>query len=281
MTRHPDQTRRDVAAGWVLAGLCLALSGLATWRGGVPAWERGAEAIAHDESVFDWLPDDTFAVVVVFLLGVAGALWILGVAVARRGSRTATTLETAGRTLAVTTVGAFIAFVLLMSFVAPHLVLGHGRAPHTTKDARLSALLVLALFLGLDDEAAQVYNWVSVYEKSYWNTLTSNAVDANAALVASPDVLATFQRIVDNNIKIGAKIGGTLHVVISDVVVDPATAQATATVCEDYSNATFADATRTYTPQEARFDPPKLGKLTLGQAPGRWIVGADEQVGSC
>ena len=131
----------------------------------------------------------------------------------------------------------------------------------------------------LEGDAAEAYNWISVYEKAYWRTLTTNVVDAGMDLFTSPEALADVQKAADTNASIQAQIRGNLHVVISDVATDGNSA--TGTACEDYSNATFADATRTYTPEEAGFAPPELQKFTLVGAEGRWIVQSVEKVGTC
>jgi hypothetical protein len=62
-------------------------------------------------------------------------------------------------------------------------------------------------------------------------------------------------------------------------VVDGDTA--TGTVCDDYRDATFADATKTYTPAEAGLAEPRYETVTLTRAGDRWIVAKSEVSGSC
>ena len=131
----------------------------------------------------------------------------------------------------------------------------------------------------LEGDAAQAYNWISVYEKAYWNTLKTNAVDPSMSLYTSAEALAAMQQLADTNANIKAQIAGSFKVTVSDVVVDGHTA--TATVCEDYTAVTFADATRSYTPAEAGFDPPVRDAITLLDAGDHWIVQTDTKSGTC
>ncbi len=118
---------------------------------------------------------------------------------------------------------------------------------------------------------AEVYHWAAEYETEYWRTLTTNTVSPKFSTIASPEVQALMQQVVDKNVGIQAKIGGVFHVEMREITVDGETARAVA--CADYRDATFADATRSYTPDEAGFGGTTREELTLARvADQTWVV---------
>ena len=130
-------------------------------------------------------------------------------------------------------------------------------------------------------DAADVYNWIATFEKEYWRTFTTNLLSPGMDVIASVEVKANEQSTLDGNVKNGNHIGGVLHVRVGDISVDGDTARGTA--CEDYASATFADAVKTYTPQEASFGQPRLMEMTLARVPAenRWKVVTLKENGTC
>ncbi|NKY39469.1 hypothetical protein [Cellulomonas septica] len=133
----------------------------------------------------------------------------------------------------------------------------------------------------LTGDEADVHNWLATYEKEYWRTLRTNTVSPAFALIASPELQGAMQKVVDKNVAIQASIGGVLETRVGNVAVTGD--QATGEICEDFSKATFADATRTYTPAEAGFGEKKHKAYTLTRVPGedRWLVATNEVSGTC
>lgn len=133
----------------------------------------------------------------------------------------------------------------------------------------------------LEGDAADVYNWIATYNKEYWRTLTTNTVSPAFGVLASAEVQARMQQIADKNTSIQGTIGGVLHSSISNVVVDGDSASGM--VCDDFREATFADPTRSYTPEEAGFGDRASVKVTLARvsAEDRWTIATTTVEGTC
>lgn len=127
---------------------------------------------------------------------------------------------------------------------------------------------------------ADVYDTVALFEKAYWSTMTTNEVHPSFDVLASPDLRAGMEEMASGNAANSVSIGGTYRVRISDVTV-PDGATATATVCSDYRDATFADADGPDTPEQAGMDVPKLYTYSLRELGGHWEVATAERAGTC
>jgi hypothetical protein len=132
----------------------------------------------------------------------------------------------------------------------------------------------------LTGDEGDVYNVAATYQVEYWRTMTTNTVSPAFGAIGSGDVLAVMNRIATNNTADAVDIGGTFRTRVDDVTVDGDTA--TAATCDDYREATFADADGPDTPETAGFAEPRLKKLQLQRVDGsRWIIGTSEVTGSC
>jgi hypothetical protein len=127
---------------------------------------------------------------------------------------------------------------------------------------------------------ADVYDTVALFEKAYWSTMTTNEVNPTFDILASPEYKAGMERVVAKNVAINADIGGTYRVRISQVTVT-GEGEASATVCSDYREVTFADADGPDTPEEAGFGVPQRNTYTLRELGGAWQVASGEMTGSC
>lgn len=132
----------------------------------------------------------------------------------------------------------------------------------------------------LTGDEADVYNLVATYQLEYWRTMTTNTVSPAFGVIGSADVQAVMNRIATNNAADSVDIGGTFRTRVSDVAVEGDSA--TATTCDDYREATFADADGPDTPETAGFAEPRLKSLQIQRLEGnRWLVGTSEVTGSC
>jgi hypothetical protein len=158
--------------------------------------------------------------------------------------------------------------------------------PTPTSDVNDESDTALGIVFGeppaLEGDAAQVYNWVSVFEKEYWRTATTNEVSPAFDLIGSPEVKVQMQNMAANNAKSNLVTGGTFHVVISDVVVDAAAGTATATACNDLSQATFTDPNGSYTAAEVGVPAPIHRDFTLQRVTGdQWKIMTSNENGTC
>jgi len=130
-------------------------------------------------------------------------------------------------------------------------------------------------------DAADVYNWMATFEKEAWRTMTTNTLSPAMDVIASAEVKAQEQSAVDIDVKNGSHIGGVIHVRVGGISIDGDTARGT--TCRDYANATFADATKSYTPEETSFGQPILVEMTLVRvrAENWWKVMTLKEVGTC
>ena len=141
--------------------------------------------------------------------------------------------------------------------------------------------IVFAPAPDLQGDEADVYNLVAAFEHEVWSTVKTAKLSPGFAVIASAEVQAQEQKAVDWGVQNGTVIGGVLHVQIGGVAVNGGTANGTA--CEDYAEATFADATRTYSPAEANYGQPILVEMTLARdsASGLWKVMTEKENGTC
>jgi hypothetical protein len=130
-------------------------------------------------------------------------------------------------------------------------------------------------------DAADVYNRMASFEKEAWRTTTTNQLSPGLDLVASAEVKADFQSTSDANVKNGNHYGGVIHVRVDGISVNGDTARGTA--CRDYAKATFSDAAKSYTPEEAGFGKPLLIEVTLAHVNGEnvWKVMTAKENGTC
>ncbi|MBD8057889.1 hypothetical protein IC607_02785 [Cellulomonas sp. JH27-2] len=142
--------------------------------------------------------------------------------------------------------------------------------------------IVFADVPGLTGAAADAYNSLARYETEYWRTLTTNKVSPGVSELYGTDAATSLKKIAAANAKNKADIGGTVHVTISDVAIAKNGRSATATVCDNFDQATFKDPSGTYTPKEAGFGP-RRQKVTVtpGPANGFWRIYKIETEGSC
>ncbi|MBO0919705.1 hypothetical protein J1G42_02555 [Cellulomonas sp. zg-ZUI222] len=131
----------------------------------------------------------------------------------------------------------------------------------------------------LTGDEADVWNTVATYQVEYWRTMTTNTVSPAFAVIASADVQAVMERIATNNTADAVDIGGTFRTRVSDVTVTGDTA--TAAVCDDYRDATFADADGPDTPETAGFGYPRRETVQLQRLGDRWVIGTTAGEGSC
>jgi hypothetical protein len=158
--------------------------------------------------------------------------------------------------------------------------------PTPTSDVNDESDTALGIVFGdappLEGDAAQVYNWVSVFEKEYWRTLTTNQVSPAFDLIGSPEVQTQMENVANKNAASNLDIGGTFHVVISDVVVDPAAGTATASACTDLTQATFSDPNGSYTAAQVGVPEPIRNELRLQQVLGdQWRIATSNETGTC
>jgi hypothetical protein len=141
--------------------------------------------------------------------------------------------------------------------------------------------IVFAPAPDLQGDEADVYNLIAAFEHESWSTMKANKVSPGFAVIASAEVQAQVQSAVDTTVQHGAVFGGVRHELIGSIVVNGDTASGS--VCRDYAEATFADATRTYTPAEAGFGQPFLIEMTLARdrASGLWKVMTMKENGTC
>jgi len=158
--------------------------------------------------------------------------------------------------------------------------------PTPTSDVNDESDTALGIVFGdapaLEGDAAQVYNWVSVFEKEYWRTMTTNEVSPAFDLIGSPEVKIQMESMAGNNAKSKLDVGGTFQVTISDVAVDPAAGSATASACTDFSKATFTDPNGSYTPAQVGVPKPTHHDLTLRRVTGdQWRIMTSNENGTC
>lgn len=127
---------------------------------------------------------------------------------------------------------------------------------------------------------ADVYDTVALYEKAYWTTMTTNEVNPMFDILAAPELKDVMARVATNNGNAGAKIGGSYRVRISSVAIT-GDGTATAVACSDFQDVSFADAERSYTPQEAGFGERQRSTYVLRLGAPNWQVVSNEQEGSC
>jgi hypothetical protein len=120
-----------------------------------------------------------------------------------------------------------------------------------------------------------------VFEKEYWRTATTNQVSPALDLIGTPEVKVQMERMAANNAKSNLAVAGTFHVVISDVAVDPGAGTATASVCNDLSQATFTDPNGSYTAAQVGVPTPIHNDLTLRRLPDRWQITTSNENGTC
>lgn len=133
----------------------------------------------------------------------------------------------------------------------------------------------------LAGDEAEVYHWAAIYETEYWRTLTTNTVSPKFSTIASPEVQAQMQQIVDTNSRIeGGQVGGVFRVQLREILVDGDSASAAA--CLNYGDATFTDVNGSHTPEAAGFSGVIREKLTLARVADRtWIVLTSTADGKC
>jgi len=129
---------------------------------------------------------------------------------------------------------------------------------------------------------ADVYNSLARYETEYWRTLTTNAVSGGTSEVFGPDAATSLKKIAAQNTKNKSDIGGTFRSTITDIKVAANGGHATATVCDNFDDATFKDPDGTYTPHEVGFDPTRKEVTVVpGVVDGTWRIYQIKTVGKC
>jgi len=133
----------------------------------------------------------------------------------------------------------------------------------------------------LHGDAADAYDIIALFEHESWSTMTTHQISSMFSTIASTEVQAQIQTAEDWSAEHGAVYGGVLHVRVDNIVVNGDTASGS--VCENYADATFADTTRTYTPEEAGFGQPWLMNMTLTRVSpeGLWRVMTIKENGTC
>ena len=132
----------------------------------------------------------------------------------------------------------------------------------------------------LTGDEAEVYNWVAIHQNAFWDTLRTNTVNPAFATISSSEIQDTMARIASNNAAEDARIAGEFHTTISDIVVDGETA--TAHVCDDFRQATFANNTGELTVAEAGQDVPQRGRVELLRlSEGKWYINRVVSAGTC
>jgi hypothetical protein len=141
--------------------------------------------------------------------------------------------------------------------------------------------IVFAPAPDLQGDEADVYNLIAAFEHESWSAMKTNKLSPGFAVIASAEVQAQEQAAADWGVQNGVVIGGVRHERIESIVVNGGTA--TGSACRDYAEATFADATRTYTPAEANYGQPFLIEMTLARdsASGLWKVMTLKENGTC
>ena len=134
---------------------------------------------------------------------------------------------------------------------------------------------------GLTGAEAEVYNWVAAYETEFWRSLTTNTVSTGVSLMASPELEAGFESMVQANVAAGTHYTGTIRFTIDSIVVTDGTA--TASVCQDFSQVSSVHDDRTFTAEEAGIAQPQSRAMTLVGIPAesRWIVQTEAAGGPC
>jgi hypothetical protein len=141
--------------------------------------------------------------------------------------------------------------------------------------------IVFAPAPDLQGDEADVYNLIAAIEHEAWSMMVTGKVSPAFDALTSAEVQAQAQASVAGIAQHGYVYGGVLHVQIGSIVVNGATA--TGSACRDYAKATFADATRTYSPDEAGVGEPSLMEMTLARdsASGLWKVMTIKENGTC
>ena len=85
--------------------------------------------------------------------------------------------------------------------------------------------------------AASAHDAAAIFEAENWRSTTTGSVSPALAPFVSPELLRKVEYSVQRNAEDGWSFDGTMHITISDVVVDAATA--TVSVCSDYENVLF------------------------------------------
>lgn len=127
---------------------------------------------------------------------------------------------------------------------------------------------------------ADVYDGVALYMKAYWTTMTTNEASPMFELLASPELQEAMRAMAARNAGNALDIGGTYRVRITDVTVT-GEGEATAAVCSDYRETTFADPDGQYTPAEVDMGEPAGTAFTLSHLGGAWRVQTSEGTGPC
>jgi len=142
--------------------------------------------------------------------------------------------------------------------------------------------IVFAKVPDLTGDAADAYNSVARYETEYWRTLISNTVSPGVSELYGNDAASSLKKIAAANAKNKSDIGGTVRVTITDVDVAKNGGSATATVCNNFDQATFEDPGGTYTPKEAGFGARRQTvTITPGVIDGYWRIYKIKTEGSC
>lgn len=154
--------------------------------------------------------------------------------------------------------------------------------PTPTATAEPTGPEIVVAEAALEGDAKDVHGWVETFTTEAWNTLTTNEVSPAFSIGPLAAGKAAMEALVAQNTAAGATVGGTLHAAISDVAVSGN--DATAVVCEDYTDVTYTDATGPKTPADMGHAAPRRVQVTLTRYPqgeGIWALVGYEDAGTC
>lgn len=136
----------------------------------------------------------------------------------------------------------------------------------------------------LAGDEAEVYNWVAMFQNALWDTLRTNTPSTVFMTYASAEVQASMQRIASNNTASGVQIGGTYTTTISDIAIttdDAGMTTATATVCDDFRQATYTTDAGTFTAEDVEQDVPQRNTYELLHTGEDWYFNRVIGAGTC
>lgn len=154
--------------------------------------------------------------------------------------------------------------------------------PTPTVEAEPAGPEIVVDEAALEGDAKDVHGWVETFTTEVWRTLTTNEVSPAFSIPPLAAARAQMDALVATNTAAQAQVGGTLHAAISDVVVTGD--DATAVVCEDYSDVTYADAEGPKSPEQLVENVRRKVTVTLvrsPQGPGIWALTGYEDAGTC
>ncbi|MCC2321355.1 hypothetical protein [Cellulomonas xiejunii] len=132
----------------------------------------------------------------------------------------------------------------------------------------------------LTGDEAEVYNWMAMYQKAFWQTLRTNEVAGTFATFTSAEVQASLAKLASDNAAQGFRVGGTFKTWIRDISVTEGTA--TAVNCDDLREVTFATGAGSFSADDVGQGVPQRYRVELLRLDnGTWYINRITGDGTC